>query len=86
MNVYIVYDLDVWLRNPTNYFKFKSCLFGATSTVKNNDKEKYMNSSYGEKIDSAVSRSFDNDTARNIIILVLMVVHHLMLTISKIIF
>ena len=30
INAYIVYDLDVWPRNPTNNFKFKHCLFGAT--------------------------------------------------------
>ena len=37
-NVYIVYDLDVWPRNPTNNLKFKNCLFGATNVVKNSDK------------------------------------------------
>ena len=26
-NVYTVYDLDAWPRNPTNNFKFKNCLF-----------------------------------------------------------
>ena len=34
VNVYIVYDLDAWSRNPTNNLKFKNCLFGATSIVK----------------------------------------------------
>ena len=34
VNVYIVYDLDAWLRNPTNNFKFKNCLFGATRVAK----------------------------------------------------
>ena len=34
VNVYIVYDIDAWLRNPTNNFKFKNCLFGATSVAK----------------------------------------------------
>ena len=34
VNVYIVYDLDAWPRNPTNNFKFKTCSFGATSVVK----------------------------------------------------
>ena len=33
-NVYIVYDLDAWPRNPTNNFEFKNYLFGATSIVK----------------------------------------------------
>ena len=38
-NVYIVYDLDAWVRNSTDNFKFKSCLFGATGIVKNSDKK-----------------------------------------------
>ena len=42
VNFYIVYDLDDWPGNPTNNFKFKNCLFGATSAVKNSDKEKYV--------------------------------------------
>ena len=37
-NVYTVYDLDAWPRNPTNNFKFKNCLFGATHIVKTGDK------------------------------------------------
>ena len=40
LNVYIAYDLDASPRNPTNNFKLKSCLFGATNIVKNNYKEK----------------------------------------------
>ena len=51
--VYIVYDLDAWPKNPTNNFKFKNCLFGATSVVKNRDKEKYMYSGYRITFDSA---------------------------------
>ena len=34
VTVYIFYDLDMWPRNPINNFKFKNCLFGATSIVK----------------------------------------------------
>ena len=34
VNVYIVYYLDVWPRNPTNNFKIKNFLFGATNIVK----------------------------------------------------
>ena len=64
VNVYIVYDLDAWLRNPTNNFKFKNCLFGATNIVKNSDKEKYVYSGYGITFDSGGSRSFDNGNAR----------------------
>ena len=35
VNVYSVYDLDTWPRNPANNFKFKNCLFGAICLVKN---------------------------------------------------
>ena len=63
-----MYDLDAWSRNPTNNFKFKNCLFGATSIVKISDKEKYVYSGYGITLDSASWCSFSNDTARNVII------------------
>ena len=43
-------------------------MFGASIIVKNSDKEKYVYSGYGITIDSASSWSFDNDTARNVII------------------
>ena len=49
-------------------FKFKNFLFGTTSVVKNIDKEKYVYSTYGIIFDSAGSPSFDNDTARQVII------------------
>ena len=53
VNVYIVYDLDAWPRNHTNNFKFKNCLFGATSVVKNTDKEKYVYRGYRITFDKA---------------------------------
>ena len=30
VNVYIVFDLDACPKSPTNNFKFKNCLFGAS--------------------------------------------------------
>ena len=42
VNVYIVYDLDVWPKYLTNNFNFKNCLFGTIYIVKNIDKEKYL--------------------------------------------
>ena len=51
-NVYIVYELDARPRNPTNNFKFKNCLFGATNIVKNSDKKKHVYSGYRIKFDS----------------------------------
>ena len=36
--------------------------------IKNSDEQKYVYSGYGMTFDSASSWSFDNDTARNVII------------------
>ena len=58
VNVYTVYDLDVWPKNTTNNFKFKNFLFGATNVY----------SGYGITFASAGSWSFNNDLARSIII------------------
>ena len=68
VNAYVVYHLDAWPRNPTKTFKFKNGLFGATSVIKNSDKEKYVYSGYGITLDNASSWSFDNSTVRNVII------------------
>ena len=68
VNVYIVYELDAWPRNSTNNFKFKNRLFCTTNIVKNSDKEKYVYSGYGITFDTASSLSFNNGTARNVII------------------
>ena len=68
-NVCIVHDLDARPRNLTNNFKFKNCLYGATNIVKNSDKENNVYSGYGTAFDSAGSWSFDNDFARNVVIL-----------------
>ena len=65
VNVYVVYDLDASPRNPTNNLKFRNCLFGATSVLKNSDKEKYVYSVSGITWDSichGCSWSFNNDT------------------------
>ena len=47
VNVYIIYDLDVWPKVPLRNFTLKTCLFGATNTIKNSDKENYVYSGYG---------------------------------------
>ena len=84
VNVYIAYDLGTWPRNPTNNFKFKNCLSGATNVVKNSDTEKYVYSGYGITFNGRGSWNFDNDFARNVIIFLLeMLSFHLMLTIAR---
>ena len=55
VNVYIVCDLDAGPRNPTNNFKFKKFLSGATNVVKNSDKEKRVCRRYGTAFDIAGS-------------------------------
>ena len=66
VNVYIIYDLYAWPRNPANNFEFKNWLFRATNVVKNSDKENYLYSGCRITFDSAGSWSFDNDFARNV--------------------
>ena len=61
-------------------------MFGATSLVQNSDKVKFVYSGYGIIFDNAGSWSFNNDTARSVIFLVLIIVLHLMLTRTRIIF
>ena len=68
VNVYIIYDLYAWQRNPNNNFELKNCLFGATNIIKNSGKEKHVHSGYEITFDSAGSWGFDNDFARNAII------------------
>ena len=68
LNIYIVHDSGSWPRNPTKNFKFMNCLLGSTNIVINSDKEKYVHSKFGITFDSAGSWSFDNYTARNVII------------------
>ena len=58
VNFYIAYELNTWPKTPTNNFKFKNCLFGATNVVKNGDKGKYVYSEYGITFDSGGSWSF----------------------------
>ena len=48
LKVYIAYALDACPRNPTNSFKFKKCLFGATNLVKTSNKETWTFGGYGE--------------------------------------
>ena len=43
-------------------------MFGATSIAKNSNKEKYVYSGYGIHLMEKVEWSFNNDTARNVVI------------------
>ena len=56
--------------NPLRNFTSKSCLFGATSIVKNSNKGKWAYSDYGIAFDGKGTWDFGNDFARNGIIFV----------------
>ena len=51
-----------------NNFKFKNCLFGPTSIVKNSDKENYDYTEYWITFNNTDWWNFGNGNARNIII------------------
>ena len=69
INVYIVYDIGTWPKNPLNNFTLKNCLLGATNRVKNNNKEKCVYSGYGISFDGTGERSSHNKSTRNFTIL-----------------
>ena len=55
-------------------------MFGVTNTVKNNNKENYVYCDYGIAFDGKGGYGKgDNDFARNVIILGLIIDHHLIL-------
>ena len=37
LNLYIVYELNTWPRNPTNNFTIKNCFFGTVKLTRNAD-------------------------------------------------
>ena len=68
VNVYIVYDLELWPNVSLGHFAIKYRLFGVTNIVKNGDKEKYVYSGIRIASDRKVKWSFGNDFARNVIV------------------
>ena len=80
LNVYILYDLDTWPRNPITNFKFKNCLSGATTIVKN------VFSGYEITFDSAGLRSFENYFARTFVIIMFAIIKILFIMIIIIFF
>ena len=66
--LFIIYDLDNLPKNPSNNFKIKSCLFGATNIAKSSNESKHGQSSYRITLDGADSWSFGNEFIKNVII------------------
>ena len=69
LNLYIVYELNTWPRNPANNFTLKNCLFGTVKLRRNTIKSKFTYNGRGIAFDGEGSRSFGNDFARNAIII-----------------
>ena len=80
----IKFDKDSLTVEENNYStEIVNCLFLATNIVKNSDKTRWIYSAYGITFDREGWWSFGNGTARNVIILVLVVIHHHILTIAE---
>ena len=61
LNLFIVYEFDNWSRNPTNNFPLKKL-------VRNAIKIKFTLIGRGIAFDGEGSWSFDDDSARNVVI------------------
>ena len=68
LNLYIVYELNHWPRNPANNFTPKNCLFGTDKLVRNTIKSKFTCNAQEIAFDGEDSWSFVNDIARNVVI------------------
>ena len=55
VNIYIVYEINLWTFAIGNGFKLENSLFGAFQLTKNNDFDKYKYSGYGIGFDPGVS-------------------------------
>ena len=86
LNLYIVWELNNWSRNPAHRFTQKSCLLGLVRLVKNAIKSKFTYNGQGIAFDGEGVWSFDNDYARNVVRFGVDISHHPILIIKEIIF
>ena len=68
LNLYIVYELNTWLRILANNFTLKNCLFGTVKLERNTIKIKFTYNGRGIAFDGKDSWSFGNNFARNVIV------------------
>ena len=66
LNVYILYQLNNWPRNPTDNLLLKNGLFGTIKLARNAIKSKFTCNSRGITFDGEGSWSFGNDFAINV--------------------
>ena len=62
VNIYIVYEINLWTFAIGNGFRLENSLFGAFQLTKNVDFDKYKYSGYGIGFDAGVSISLSNCT------------------------
>ena len=67
LDLYIVYELNIWPRNPANNFTQKN-LFGTVKLTRNTNKIKLINNGQGIAFDGKCMRSFGKGFARNVVI------------------
>ena len=69
MNLYIAYELNIWLQDLNAEFTLKDCLFGNIKITKNTDPDKFSYPGYGIGFDSHLVYSIPNfDWGKNSII------------------
>ena len=67
-NLYIVYELNNWPRNPTNNFSIENRSFGTVKSVRNTIKSKFIYNRRGVAFVGEGSWCFGNDFAGNVVI------------------
>ena len=68
VNIYIVYEINVWDHGYDDYPALEKCFFGAVKFVKNVDIDKYKYSAYNFGFDSRETFSIGNRFGKNVII------------------
>lgn len=68
LNVYIVYELNVWSRNPTENFPLQNCLFGTVKLVRTAVKSKSIYNGQEIAFDGEGLQIYGKDFAKNVAI------------------
>lgn len=56
LNVYLVYELNNWLNNPTNNYTLKSWLFDIVKLTRNTIKSNFADNGQGIAFDDLIHR------------------------------
>ena len=61
VNLFIVYEIDIWSRDLNAKFKLGDCMFGALKLIRNADPDKYWCSGYGIGFDARADFSINGE-------------------------